>query len=158
MTLRHVFVGISSALLLAGTVTVLMPESGSAQQPAPAAADQQHKREWPLPSRHIEGRIAFMRAELKITGAQERQWDLVASAMRANAQRMDQMAQQMRANRGQAATAIDRLDQRARFTEVRLANDKSFADAFRPLYQSLSDDQKKSADEMFNRHQHGRRR
>jgi len=156
MKLRQVLVGVSSALVLAGTVTVLMPESGSAQQQAPTAAAPRHER--PLPSRHIEGRIAFMKAELKITGAQERQWDLVASAMRANAQRMDQLAQQMRTNRDRPATAIDRLDQRARFTEVRLANDKSFADAFRSLYQGLSDDQKKSADEMFDRRGHKGRR
>jgi periplasmic protein CpxP/Spy len=156
MKLRQVLIGVSSALVLAGTVTVLMPESGSAQQQAPTAAAPPHER--PLPSRHIEGRIAFMKAELKITGAQERQWDLVASAMRANAGRMDQLMQQMRGTRDQPATAIERLDQRARFTEVRLTNDKSFADAFRSLYQGLSDDQKKSADEMFDRREHRGRR
>jgi hypothetical protein len=156
MKLRHVSAGILSAVLLAGTATVLMPASSSAQQQAPTAAAPKPER--PLPSRHVEGRIAFMRAELKITSAQERQWDLVASAMRANAQRMDQASQQMRADRGQAVSAIDRLDQRAHFTEVRATNDKSFAEAFRPLYQSLSDEQKKSADEMFGWHHHGGRR
>ena len=37
---------------------------------------------------HIEGRIAFLKAELKITDAQQPLWNAVADAMRASAQDM----------------------------------------------------------------------
>jgi hypothetical protein len=129
-----------------------MPAAGTAQQPAAAP---QHQHERPVPSRHIEGRIAFMRAELKITVAQQAQWDRVADAMRTSAKQKDQLFQQMRATHDQPQTAIDKLDRRVRFIEAQAVSEKSFADAFRPLYQSLSDDQKKSADELFGRSRHG---
>ena len=142
-------VALVATLLALGGATALLPATSAAQQPAQGTA--QPPRERPLPSRHIEGRIAFMRAELKITDTQQVHWEQVATAMRANARQMDQMAQQMRAARGQPWSAIEQLDQRARFTEARAASDKSFADAFKPLYASLSDDQKKSADDLFTR-------
>jgi len=137
------------SLLALGSATALIPVAGVAQQLAPGAATP--PRERPLPGRHIEGRIAFLRAELKITGGQQANWEKVAATMRDSARRMDQLAQEMRAARGQDQSAVDRLEQRARLTEARAAADKSFAAAFKPLYASLSDDQKKSADELFAR-------
>jgi protein CpxP len=153
MKARFLVVGALSAILAAGSATLLVPTASTAQQPPPAPP----ARERPLPSRHIEGRIAFMRAELKITDSQQAQFDRVAAAMRASAQQMDELAQQRRgaAPQPQPQSAVDRLDQRAHFTEVRLTAEKSFADAFKPLYQSLSADQKKSADDMFDRPRHG---
>jgi len=151
MKARPIIVGALGALLLASSATLLLPAVGIAQQPPPAPPHREH----PLPSRHIEGRIAFMRAELKITAAQQAQFDRVAEAMRASAKQKDQLFQQVRANRDQPQTAIDKLDRRARFIEVQATAEKSFADAFKPLYQNLSDDQKKSADELFGRSRHG---
>lgn len=40
------------------------------------------------PARHVEGRLAFLRAELKITEAQTPQWNAFTDALRANAKRM----------------------------------------------------------------------
>src|SRR5487761_1274171 len=42
-------------------------------------------------SAHVEGRIAFLKTELKITMAQSPQWDKFAAALRANARRMTEM-------------------------------------------------------------------
>jgi hypothetical protein len=140
---------LAAVIVALGIGTALLPVTGVAQQPAPGTAAP--ARERPLPSRHIEGRIAFMRAELKITDAQQAQWERVVAAMRDSARQMDQMAQQLRAQRGQTQSAVDRLDQRARFTATRAGTDKAFADAFKPLYASFSDDQKKSADDLFER-------
>ena len=144
------------SLLALGGATALLPSASIAQQPGPGNAPP--ARERPLPSRHIEGRIAFMRAELKITDTQQAHWEQVAMAMRDNARQMDQMAQQMRAQRGQPQSAVDHLDARARLAAARAASDKSFADAFKPLYASLSDDQKKTADDLFARPARGPRR
>ena len=40
---------------------------------------------------HVEGRIAFLKTELKITDAQTPQWNAFADALRANAQRIREM-------------------------------------------------------------------
>jgi len=47
-------------------------------------------------TQHIEGRLAFLKTELKITDAQAPQWNAYADALRANAKRMpDLMAKMM---------------------------------------------------------------
>lgn len=152
MKARTLTTGILSALLIAGTVAIV-PPAVAQQPPAPGAAPA---RERPLPGRHIEGRIAFMQAELKITPAQQAQWERVAAAMRANATQMNQTAQQMRAQRGQPSNAAERAERRAQMAELHAASAKTFAAAFKPLYESFSDDQKKSADELFERRGPGR--
>jgi hypothetical protein len=149
MKAPHIATGILSALLIVGAATALAPATAQ-QQPTP-----QPQRERPLPGRHVEGRIAYMWAELRITPAQQAQWDRVATAMRAQAAQMDQMAQQMRARRDQPSNAMDQLERRAQMAELHANNAKTFAAAFKPLYDSLSDDQKKSADELFGRRGHG---
>jgi hypothetical protein len=47
------------------------------------------------PSQHIEGRLAFLKTELKITEAQTPQWTAYAEALRANAKRMGQLMTEM---------------------------------------------------------------
>jgi len=155
MNKRPLVVLALGAALISGTAALVAPAIGTAQQPPAGAPAPDRAHERPLPSRHVEGRIAFLRAELRITAAQQPQWDLVASTMRANAQRMDQLVQEMRGGRDQPQSALERLDRQSRLVEARAAAVKSFADAFRPLYQVLTDDQRKSADELFEHH--GRR-
>jgi protein CpxP len=105
-----------------------------------------------MPGRHIEGRIAFLRAELKITPAQSAQFDKVAAVMRDNAKETAQLFEQARAARGAGTTpdAVTRMNQRVKFAEARVSGMKKFVEAFTPLYQSLSDEQKKSADELLS--------
>ena len=147
---RHVTVALALGALLitAAATTVLAPSLVSAQQPPPAPPPH-HER--PLPGRRIEGRIAFLHADLKITLAQQAQWDRVAAAMRASAKQKDQLFQQMRANRDKPKTAVERLEQRMQFIEAQASAEKSFVEAFKPLYAVLSDDQKQAADELFGR-------
>jgi hypothetical protein len=110
------------------------------------------------PGRHIEGRIAFLKAELKITDAQQPQWDKVAAAMRDNARELDQAVGEMRASRDQPQNAMQRLEARARFAGLRARTTQRLADAFQPLYASLSDQQKPAADELLAHHGFGRHR
>lgn len=46
-------------------------------------------------AQHIEGQLAFLKAELKITDAQAPQWDAYAAARRANAKRMTELMDSM---------------------------------------------------------------
>src|SRR6516225_250663 len=62
---------------------------------------------------HIEGRIAFLRAELKITDAQMSAWNAFADALRANAKKLGEVRAAMMSRSGsgqQPLTLADRLD------------------------------------------------
>jgi hypothetical protein len=150
-------VGLSGA---AGLGTLTASRAFAQASAAPASGDQQmkhherHERRGEF-GRHLDGRIAFLKAELKITDAQAPQWEKVAAAMRDNARDMQQAAAQFRANRDQPQNAMQRLEARANFAALHATTTKRLADAFGPLYSSLSDSQKQSADELLAHHGHG---
>jgi hypothetical protein len=100
---------------------------------------------------HVEGRIAFLKTELKITEAQTAQWEHFADALRASAGAMKTMHQQMMQG-GIPATLPDRLDLREKMLSAHLDALKAFRAVVEPLYASFSDDQKKTADELMLRH------
>ena len=52
-----------------------------------------------MPGQFVDGRIAFLKAELNITSAQEAQWQQVETAMRENAKALDQTIAAARQNR-----------------------------------------------------------
>jgi len=97
---------------------------------------------------HVEGRIAFLKTELKITDAQQKPWDAVADAMRANANRMTEMMGGMMAG-GAAASLPERIAAREKLLSARLDALRKYQAAVDPLYAALSDNQKKTADELM---------
>ena len=103
------------------------------------------------PFRHIEGQIAFYKAELKITDAQATQWNAFADALRANAGRLRQAM--MKGNEAQGAvTAPEQIERRlAMLAELR-DTAQAMLVAAKPLYTALSDEQKKVADELMAEH------
>lgn len=147
-----------AAALAGGTALSTVPiERAAAQATTTPQQAQQHERHHFSPSRHVEGRIAYLKAELKITNAQEPQFDHVAQAMRDNAKAMDQAFAQMRGDRSQPQNAVERLETRSRFAELRAQASQRYLNAFKPLYASLSDQQKKTADELLAPHHHHHR-
>ena len=98
--------------------------------------------------RHVEGRIAFLKTELKITEAQQKLWDAVADAMRANAKAMTTMRGGMMQT-GAAASLPDRLAAAEKLLDARLDALRKYKAAVDPLYAALSDQQKESADELM---------
>jgi hypothetical protein len=127
----------------------------NAQSPAPAEHGHPGMHEHFVPGRHIEGRLAFLKTELKITDAQAPLWDKVAETMRAEVKERREAFEKMRADHDQPKTLIERLEMRERFGEARVKDTQLFLAALKPLYDSFSADQKKSADELFARHRHG---
>jgi protein CpxP len=125
-----------------------------AQNAAPPAATTQQTAPHRHHADHTEGRIAFLYTELKITPAQQAQWDRVAAAMRSSGQDRHQAFEAMRAARGTEQNAVQRLEASAQMTTLRAQSSQRFLEAFKPLYASLSDDQKKAADELFEHHGH----
>ena len=99
-------------------------------------------------ARHVEGRLAFLKTELKITDAQLPLWNAVADAMRANAKNMGDMAGGMMGG-SQTATLPDKLAMREKMMTTHLEALRKFKAAVDPLYAALSDEQKKTADELL---------
>jgi hypothetical protein len=101
----------------------------------------------------IEGRIAFLRAELNITEAQASAWNAFAETMRANAKKLGEvrasMMPQPDAGQQQAPTIVQRLDQQERWLIARLEGTRALKSAVTTLYGTLSEDQKKTASELL---------
>lgn len=98
----------------------------------------------------VEGRIAFLKAELKITEAQQKLWDTVAEALRARAKAMPQTQMPGGMGAGQAAATLpQKLAARDKALSARLDALRKYQAALDPLYAALSDDQKKAADELL---------
>ena len=109
-----------------------------------------------MPFDHIEGRIAFQKAELGITDAQLPQWNAFADAMRNGAKGMQTaMATAMQA--GMPATAPARMDAMVQMMSAHLDAMKATTTASKALYAVLTDAQKKTADELMAEHPMGMR-
>jgi hypothetical protein len=104
---------------------------------------------------HVEGRIAFLKTELKISEAQMPQWNAFADALRANARRISGMRTTMMQGgmmgQGSAsASAPDRLDRMEKMMSVMLEAVKGTKAALAPLYAAFTEEQKKMADQLIH--------
>ncbi len=99
-------------------------------------------------SEHVEGRIAFLKAEIKITDAQLPAWNTFAQALRDNAKTAQGMQGGMM-TMNQAATLPEKLAAREKMLSARLDAVRKLKVAAEPLYAALSVDQKKTADEVM---------
>ena len=105
-------------------------------------------------SERVESRISEMHTKLKITPAQEGQWNNVAQVMRDNAKTLDTLTQ-ARVSNASTMTAIADLKSYSEITDAHAEGLKKFVAAFQPLYDSMSDAQKKGADMLFQGHHGG---
>jgi hypothetical protein len=94
---------------------------------------------------HVEGRIAFLRTEIKVTDAQQPLWEGVAAALRENARAYAGAMQPQAADKGLAA-AIERTE---RLLSARLESLKRLRAAAEPFYASLDEAQKAAADSLL---------
>jgi hypothetical protein len=138
------------AALLAGTALPALGAGPVETQTAPVASPATPPRQ--AAPRTVEGRIAALKTELKITDEQAPQFERVAQAMRDNAKEIGQFRQQERAAVGQKRTALDILATRQRYDALRAAEAQRLLDAFTPLYASLTDVQRATADELLAPH------
>jgi hypothetical protein len=154
--------GIALASLL-GTALLAGPTRAATLQPttsgAPlllAQADTTSKAK-PRTSHteRIEDRIKSLHDQLKITSAQEPQWGAVAQAMRDGAQSMDAAIQQRIKSRG--SNAVDELKAYQGIIDAHAQEVQKLIAPFQALYDTMSDDQKKTADALFARSRAQRR-
>ena len=96
----------------------------------------------------VERRITDLHGKLHITSQQSQQWDQFAQVMRDNAREMDQVYKQ-RAEKLGSMSAVDNMQSYAQIEQQRAQDVQKLVPAFQTLYSSLSDQQKKTADEIF---------
>jgi hypothetical protein len=131
-----------------GAAVLGQPSLGSAADVRPAAAKATDMR-----GDDVEARIKTLHGQLRITAEQESQWATVAEAMRSNARaRADLHAEQASAEK--TATAPDMITAYAKTMDAHAEGVHKFATAFQPLYDGMSDAQKKTADEVFRARVH----
>ena len=94
-----------------------------------------------------------LKKQLQITPQQEPQFDAFAQQMRNNAQAMDSATKEQSQN--PPKTAVDDLRVIERLAETQLDGLKKLVPVFQSLYDSLSEQQKKTADQIFGRQQGG---
>ena len=157
---------LAGALLLIGlsSAFALHAQTGAAPaaQPQAQQGTRHHdgKRAFTQPSERVEARLAYIRTALKITDAQQAQWNAFAETLRNQARAADQRMQEFRAQREQGATrerpnAIARLErEQQRHAESATRINERLA-VQRPLYAALSTEQKAIADEVLAPRRHG---
>lgn len=98
----------------------------------------------------VETRIAALHKELRITPEQESTWNDVAQAMRENARRMADVRRQQDEG-ATTANAPQMIDAYGKTMDAHAESIRRFAGVFQSLYDSMSDAQKKTADQVFRR-------
>jgi hypothetical protein len=122
--------------------------SSSSSQPQRQVAAKASTDKSAAQADRVEGRITELHTKLHITAEQEPKWKTFAQTMRDNAKHMDDvLAKRTQSLKG--INAVDDLRSYRDMTEAHYDNLKKLVGAFEPLYDSLSAEQKKTADTIF---------
>jgi periplasmic protein CpxP/Spy len=150
--------GLLGTALIAGPLgAATLGPSTSAAPVLLAQADTTAKAKTRKPrAERVEDRIKSLHDQLKITPAQEQQWSAVAQAMRDGAQSMDAAIKQRIEARG--SSAVDELKAYEGIIDAHAQEVQKLIPPFQALYDTMSDDQKKTADELFAHSRRAQRR
>jgi hypothetical protein len=98
---------------------------------------------------NVEGHITFLKAEIKITDAQEKPWDQFADALRTNAKALSAVSSEMMSGAAKKMPPVARLEQQEKMLTLQLDALKRSRAALEGLNAVLSDEQKKQLDELI---------
>ena len=154
---RLVAATLVTAALAVGAPIVYSQNPDTAAAAAGKPAQRHHgERAFHKPTERVEARLAYLRTALKITDAQQPQWDAYAGVLRKHAADMEHRFEARRAQvAGQGgerrrATVVERHErQRARLATAAQRLDELLA-AEKPLYAALSTEQQSIADEVLS--------
>ena len=142
---------LGSAVLLSGFMFSQMSTAFADDTKSPAEMPRQEQRavDNAQPTR-VADQIKELHDKLHITTAQEKQWEEVADAMRETAKEVRTKLTE-RADKVKTAslTAVDELHAYQDLQQVQYDGVKRLVGPFETLYASMSSDQKKNADEVF---------
>jgi hypothetical protein len=97
----------------------------------------------------VEAHIKQLHAQLKITPAEENDWNKFADVMRGNASDM-QAAMQEREQQYPSMNAVQNMESYQKLAETHAEHLQKLVSAFQTLYNALPDPQKKVADQVFH--------
>jgi len=138
---RSVAVAALLSLPLAAAALSVAHAQTKPMAPAATAADAKGET--------VEQRITQLHSQLKITPDQESKWNSVAQAMRDNAANMDKLVAEKRKQAPQSMTAVEDLQTYQEFAQAHVDGLKNLTSSFKSLYDAMSDQQKKNADQVF---------
>ena len=99
----------------------------------------------------VERRINQLHAQLKITSAEQKQWDNFAAVMRDNAKAMDETFMQ-RAQQFPQMNAVQNMQSYEQLAQAHAEHLQKLVPAFQDLYNAMPDQQKQVADQVFRVH------
>jgi LTXXQ motif family protein len=162
--MNKLFIGTLVSVGFAAATPLLLAQGTGGTTNAPQAPHmQQHRhmehmqRPFSRPTERIEARLAYLKTALKITDAQQPQWDAFANVLRKQAGNREQRMQAWHAKMGeqkQRVTAIDRLERRQAMLTAASQNLQEVIAAAKPLYAVLTPEQQQVADQLFARRGH----
>jgi hypothetical protein len=143
MTLRRIGLATAAVLLPAAAIATTV----ALAQTQPPQPSQQERRSPEVRGRLLDGRMAMIRESLRLDQGQLKLWEPVEAQLRASFAAREQARAERRARRqsGQhvAPPALpDRLDRASKRATERADRLKGLAEAFRPFYSALNDEQK----------------
>ena len=142
---------IALAALLAGSGTYALAQQTPAPDAPAASQDQGRQDRRPRLSqddfnRLVDARIASIKAGLKLTADQERLWGPVENAIRTAAtERFTRFEQRPTREQRQSMDFMQRLERRSSTMTERAQRSAAVTTALRPLWDSLTEDQKRRA-------------
>jgi LTXXQ motif family protein len=99
---------------------------------------------------HTDGRLAYLKAELKITDAQEQLWASYAATVRDNAKSMLAHCNDMMSQHNSSRLSLpERLDKHEQLMAMHIEALRAMNQALKPLYAALDDAQKQTIDQLF---------
>ena len=108
---------------------------------------------------YAENQIKQLQGALNITEAQQELWDNLTQVMRENAKDMDALTDTLakeRAEGTQNMNAVEHMKLHSRITVAHSEQLEKFIPPFEAFYSSLSDEQKKTTDTIFQTGKHGK--
>jgi|SRR5271157_5928744 len=138
------------AAALAQSAQVPAPTAPQGARPAPEQSSPLAGH--PVAGRNaeerVEQRIKELHAQLRITPAEQSQWDQFAQVMRENARDMDQAFMQ-RAAQFQSMSALQNMQSYEQIAEEHAQHLQKLVASFQNLYNAMPDQQKQVADQVF---------
>ena len=123
--------------------------TASSPKATPVAASGSGKGHSPAEmAASVENRIKTLHEKLGITADQESNWNDFAQAMRDNEASMS-TAIQARHQNASTMSAVDDLSSYQKIAQSHADGLAKLVSAFQPVYDAMSDDQKKNADNVF---------
>jgi len=134
--------------LLLSVPSAVLAQSASRSNAASPAAPSANAAPANSAQERVEARIKQLHDQLRITPAEESQWNQFAQTMRDNAREMDEVAAQ-RAQQYPTMTAVQNMQTYEKLVEAHVQHLQKLLPAFQALYDAMSPDQKKAADQVF---------